>query len=75
MASSNDAPTSAPADCCSGTRSASLWGGFLAVMGVAWLLGELGVWRFDWSLVGPFAIIVVGVSMMWSRRHSHPDHA
>ena len=44
------------------------WGLFLLLMGVAWLGEEVGWWTFNWSMVGPLALIFSGVMVFISRR-------
>lgn len=46
----------------------SVWGIAFIVVGLWWLLGELGYVAFDWALMGPIALIVVGAGMVLGRR-------
>jgi hypothetical protein len=44
------------------------WHGILlVVLGGWWLLGETGVVPFDWSYIGPIAILLVGLSILFRR--------
>lgn len=45
----------------------NVWGLFLVIFGVWWFLGETERVPFEWSWVGPLAIVAVGVSMMLGR--------
>jgi hypothetical protein len=55
-----------------GPRAFPVWGLFILVLGIGWLGGETGWWRFDWSWAGPLALIFVGLSMVvsWGMRRS-----
>lgn len=55
-----------------GPRAFPIWGLFLLVLGVGWLGGEAGWWRFDWGFAGPLALIFVGIAMVaaWASRRS-----
>lgn len=44
------------------------WHGvLLVVLGGWWLLGETNVVPFDWSYIGPIAILLVGISILFRR--------
>lgn len=44
------------------------WHGLLlVVLGGWWLLGETNVVPFDWSYIGPIAILLVGLSILFRR--------
>jgi hypothetical protein len=49
-------------------RHVNWWGLFLIALGVGWLGDKLGWYRFDWSIAGPLALILVGVGMVFGRR-------
>lgn len=49
-------------------RDVSWFGLVLVLLGVAWLGGMLGWWRFNWSWAGPIALIAVGLCMTFGRR-------
>lgn len=44
-----------------------LVGILLVVMGGWWLLGEMGYVTFDWSYIGPIAVLLVGLGMLLGR--------
>ncbi len=54
-------------------NSSMIWGGFIVVVGLWWLLGELGVVPFNWSWAGPVALIAVGLSMVLRQRGRHAN--
>ena len=43
------------------------WGLFLLMMGVAWLGEEVGWWTFNWSMVGPLALVFAGIMLFIGR--------
>lgn len=43
------------------------WGLFLLMMGVAWLGEEVGWWTFNWSMVGPLALVFAGLMLFIGR--------
>lgn len=43
------------------------WGLFLLLMGVAWLGEEVGWWTFNWSMVGPLALVFAGFMLFLGR--------
>ena len=47
------------------------WGLFLLMMGVAWLGEEVGWWTFNWSMVGPLALVFAGVMLFIGRAGRH----
>jgi cell wall-active antibiotic response 4TMS protein YvqF len=44
------------------------WGLFVVVLGVGWLGNQMGWFAFDWSAVGPLALIFAGLMMVFQRR-------
>lgn len=45
----------------------SIGGLFAFLLGVWWLLGELGKVTFSWSYVGPLALILFGLAAVFRR--------
>ena len=52
----------------------SLWGVFLMVLGVLWLLSELDVRGLDLDRTWPMLLIVIGVIVMLQRTASMEGH-
>jgi hypothetical protein len=52
--------------------SVNWWGLFIVVLGVAWLGDNMKWWHFEWSMVGPIALVFAGVMMTFQsqRRRS-----
>ena len=50
------------------------WGLFFVVGGALWFLGEMGLFDFSWSVLGPLALVAVGLTMLfngsWDRGHA-----
>lgn len=44
------------------------FGLFFLLLGVAWLGDNMGWWAFNWSMVGPLALIFAGAMVFISRR-------
>ncbi len=44
------------------------WGLFLLMIGVAWLGDEMGWFAFDWSMMGPLALVFAGAMAIFTRR-------
>jgi hypothetical protein len=44
------------------------FGLFFLLLGVAWLGDNMAWWAFNWSMVGPLALIFAGVMLFISRR-------
>ncbi|MEA3203406.1 MAG: hypothetical protein QOI63_1081 [Thermoplasmata archaeon] len=57
-----------PADESFSLRHVNWLGLFLIVLGVGWLGGLMGWFRFDWRWAGPFALIAVGCGMLFGRQ-------
>jgi hypothetical protein len=45
------------------------WGLFILLIGVAWLGDNMNWWTFEWSMVGPIALIFAGVMVVFGRKH------
>lgn len=43
------------------------WGLFLLLMGVAWLGETMSWWTFNWSMVGPLALVFAGFMLFIGR--------
>ncbi len=43
------------------------WGLFIVVLGVAWLGDNMGWWTFEWSMVGPIALVFAGIMMLFAQ--------
>lgn len=50
------------------------WGVFFIVGGALWFLGEMGVFRFSWSVLGPLALVAVGLTMLFGGGWSGKGH-
>lgn len=44
------------------------WGLFILMMGVAWLGDNMHWWTFNWSMLGPLALIFAGVMVVFGRK-------
>lgn len=44
------------------------FGLFFLLLGIAWLGDNMDWWAFNWSMVGPLALIFAGVMVFISRR-------
>ncbi len=44
------------------------WGLFIVVLGVAWLGDNMKWWVFNWSMVGPIALVFAGVMMLFTQQ-------
>ncbi len=54
---------------CCPPGQAHIWGIFLLVLGIGWILQVAGL--VDWSIwqyAGPLAILAVAVTMLWPRK-------
>lgn len=44
------------------------WGLFFLIIGVLWLAEEMDWFRFDWSMMGPLALVFAGIMAFMPRR-------
>lgn len=44
------------------------WGLFILLIGVAWLGDTMGWWTFEWSMMGPIALIFAGIMVVFGRK-------
>lgn len=44
------------------------WGLFLLMLGVAWLGDTMNWWTFEWSMVGPLALVFSGFIILFGRK-------
>lgn len=48
--------------------SVNWWGLFLLLLGVAWLGDTMSWWAFQWSMVGPLALVFSGFIVLFGRK-------
>ncbi len=44
------------------------WGLFLLLLGMAWLGDTMNWWSFEWSMVGPLALVFAGFIILFGRK-------
>lgn len=44
------------------------WGLFFLIIGVLWLSEEMGWFAFDWSMMGPLALVFAGIMAFLPKR-------
>jgi len=63
----------------SSSTNQRFWGFLLVIVGVAWLMSNLGVWHrwwgFSWDLLLPTALILAGVAFLFGGRNYVSDSA
>ncbi|MDX1612430.1 MAG: DUF5668 domain-containing protein [Candidatus Thermoplasmatota archaeon] len=50
-----------------GWEGVNWWGVAFILFGGWWLLDELGYVTFDWGIVAPVALVIVGLTMLFNR--------
>lgn len=44
------------------------WGLFLLLLGIAWLGDTMKWWTFNWTMVGPLALVFAGFIVLFGRK-------